>query len=128
MAGKNAGKGAGAKAGKNAAAKVAKAEKPEVVEKTQAEIDAEALENAVDATPAGQTDVEKGPAPEVMENEEGVKSIRPSGKFVAIGNLIFNEVGQHVGTESNDDLGKNAAARKAERFNIQHKQKSSTNR
>lgn len=51
----------------------------------------------------------------VTESKDGVKTITPTGRFVAIENLIFNERGQHVGTEESPSV----AARKVERFNSQ---------
>jgi hypothetical protein len=51
---------------------------------------------------------------EILKNKEtGVLTIRPTGRFEAIGSLIFNREGVHVGSEAND----NDAARRADRFN-----------
>lgn len=63
------------------------------------------------------------PVQETVVNAEGeekkAKSITPTGKFEAVGNEIYSELGVLVGVESaNGDLsGEQMAARKADRFN-----------
>lgn len=71
---------------------------------------------APEGVKTGATGVVSSPSP-VRENEAGVKSIAPTGRFESVGNLIFNEFGQHCGTEDNDST----AAKKAGSFNTQRK-------
>lgn len=102
---------------------IAKAEAPA---QTQQEIDAAALDKSVDASaaaPAGATSsgaplppAEKAPeAASKPSKEDGVESITPTGRFVTVGNKIFNPQGVLVGTEEDASV----AARKADRFNSQ---------
>lgn len=113
---------------KAAGGKKAAVKKPAVVAPGEVDAAAEALENEVDAAttaPAGVRTASKkasaAPKHEIKEedNEDGDQVVRslqtPTGKFVAIGNEIFNPKGQLIGTEENS----NDAARKADRFNSQ---------
>lgn len=105
---------------------IAKAEAPAPAQ-TQQEIDAAALDKKVDADSAAPSaganssgaplpPAEKAPeAPSKVSKDDGVESITPTGRFVTVGNKIFNPQGVLVGTEEDASV----AARKADRFNSQ---------
>lgn len=93
------------------------------VEETPVVDEATKLEEQIDADTAAPEGVKTGKtgvqvdSVVVREDEDGVKSITPTGKFVAVGVLIFNEFGVHAGTEPNE----NEAAKKASSFNTTRK-------
>lgn len=82
---------------------------------------ADALDKEIEAAtkaPEGVKTAKPGVATSLkVTTKDGVKTIAPTGRFESIDNLIFNEVGQHVGTEENENI----AAKKAGSFNTQRK-------
>lgn len=89
-------------------------------EREQAALDAsvDAATAAPDGVSTARPEASLNPLPAdavLVDVETGVRSIKPTGKFEAIANEIFNRQGVHVGTEDSHQT----AARKTDRFNAQ---------
>lgn len=90
---------------------------------TEVNKDAAALEAEVDTATAAPEGVPVAVEPKTAvaakpkKNEDGQKSITPTGKFEAVGVEIYNKAGVLIGVEVDEAT----AARKADRYNSLHR-------